>query len=56
MQPAPDPWGFDQEPVETWSDILAPQYLDLFLLAAFITLALISFRRRSVPLSPRGTR
>jgi polyferredoxin len=50
MQPAPDPWGFDQEPVETWSDILAPQYLDLFVLAAFITLALISFRRKSIPL------
>ena len=50
MQPAPDPWGFDQEPVETWADILGPQYLDLALLAAFIVLALLSFRRKSVPL------
>lgn len=23
MQP-PDPWGFEEAPVETWADILAP--------------------------------
>lgn len=46
----PDPWGFDEAPVETWADILASQYLDLALLAAFIILALISFRRKSVVL------
>jgi NosR/NirI family nitrous oxide reductase transcriptional regulator len=46
----PDPWGFDNAPVETWADILRPQALDLALLAAFIALAMISFRRKSVPL------
>jgi NosR/NirI family transcriptional regulator, nitrous oxide reductase regulator len=49
-QPAPDPWGFDAAPVETWADILRPQYLDLAILTAFIVLALISFKRKSVPL------
>jgi hypothetical protein len=47
---APDPWGFDDAPVETWADILRPQSLDLALLAAFIVLAMISFKRKSVPL------
>jgi polyferredoxin len=46
----PDPWGFAEAPVETWADILRPQYLDLALLTAFIVLAMISFRRKSVPL------
>ena len=46
----PDPWGFDEEPLETWADILGAQAWDLALLAAFLTLAIISFRRRSVPL------
>ena len=49
-QPAPDPWGFEEQAVETWADILRPQYLDLALLTAFIVLALISFKRKSVPL------
>ena len=49
-QPAPDPWGFEDESVETWADILGPQYLDLALLAAFIVLAFVSFKRKSVPL------
>ena len=49
-QPAPDPWGFDEAPVETWADILRPQYLDLALLALFIALAIYSFKRKSVPL------
>ncbi|HTH26231.1 MAG TPA: 4Fe-4S binding protein [Vicinamibacterales bacterium] len=46
----PDPWGFDEAPVETWAEILRPQYLDLALLAAFLVLAMISFKRKSVPL------
>lgn len=50
IQPADDPWGFDEAPVETWADILAPQALDLALLAAFMVLALVSFRRKSVAL------
>jgi NosR/NirI family transcriptional regulator, nitrous oxide reductase regulator len=45
-----DPWGFEETPVETWADILRPQYLDLALLAAFIALAIYSFKRKSVPL------
>ena len=36
--------------VEGWREILAPQALDLALLAAFITLALVSFFRKSVAL------
>ena len=46
----PDPWGFEDAPVETWADVLRPQALDLALLAAFIALAMYSFRRKSVPL------
>jgi polyferredoxin len=46
----PDPWGFDEAPVETWADILRPQYLDLALLTAFLVLAMVSFRRKSVVL------
>jgi polyferredoxin len=49
MQPD-DLWGFDDEPVETWSDILAGQAWDLTWLTAFLILAVISFRRKSVPL------
>lgn len=48
-QPA-DPWGFEEVAVETWADILGPQYLDLALLAAFLVLAWVSFTRKSVPL------
>ena len=36
--------------VESWRDILAPQALDLTLLAAFTALALVSFFRKSVAL------
>ena len=46
----PDPWGFEDAPVETWADILRPQYVDLAMLAAFIALAMYSFRRKSVVL------
>lgn len=49
-QPAPDPWGFEEEAVETWADILGPQVPDLMWLAAFLVLALVSFHRKSVPL------
>ena len=45
-----DPWGFEEEAVETWGDILAPQALDLTILAAFLIFAFVSFRRKSVPL------
>jgi polyferredoxin len=48
--PAPDPFGFDEAETETWSAILAPQALDIALVAAFIALAMYGFRRRSVPL------
>lgn len=50
IQPEADPWGFDQEPVETLADVLQPQVPDLLLLVAFLALALVSFRRKSVPL------
>jgi NosR/NirI family nitrous oxide reductase transcriptional regulator len=46
----PDPWGFEDETVETWAEILGPQYLDLALLTAFIVLAFVSFQRKSVAL------
>jgi NosR/NirI family nitrous oxide reductase transcriptional regulator len=47
----PDPWGFDDEEVtETWADILAPQVLDIIVVSGFITLALVSFFRKSVRL------
>jgi NosR/NirI family nitrous oxide reductase transcriptional regulator len=46
----PDPWGFDEAPVETWAEILRPQYLDLAVLTAFFVLAVVSFKRKSVPL------
>jgi len=48
-QPA-DPWGFEETAVETWADILAPQYLDIGLLTAFLVLAFVSFSRKSVAL------
>jgi NosR/NirI family nitrous oxide reductase transcriptional regulator len=61
MQPEPDPsavagtaqadpWGFEEEPVETLWDVLQPQVPDLVLLTAFLLFAYISFRRKSVPL------
>ncbi|MGE3887321.1 MAG: 4Fe-4S binding protein [Vicinamibacterales bacterium] len=50
IQPEVDPWGFDEEPVETLADVLQPQVPDLVLLAAFLALAFVSFRRKSVPL------
>jgi NosR/NirI family transcriptional regulator, nitrous oxide reductase regulator len=49
-QPAADPWGFEEEAVETWSDILAPQAVDLIVLTLFLILVVVGFRKRSVPL------
>jgi NosR/NirI family nitrous oxide reductase transcriptional regulator len=45
-----DPWGFEEEPVETFWDVLQPQIPDLVLLVAFLAFAYVSFRRKSVPL------
>jgi polyferredoxin len=50
IQPEADPWGFDEDPVETLADVLQPQVPDLLLLVAFLALAFVSFRRKSVPL------
>lgn len=46
----PDPWGFDEAPVETWADVLAPQWVDLVLLTSVLVLAGVSFARKSRPL------
>ena len=45
-----DPWGFEEEPVETWSDLLSAQAVDLLPLIAFLLLAYVSFHRKSVRL------
>ena len=47
-QPADDPWGFEEAPVETWTDLLSAQAIDLVPLAAFLALAYVSFHRKSV--------
>src|ERR1700730_11773659 len=44
------PWGFDQDKKETWADLLRAQGLDLTVLIAFLTFALIGFFRKSVAL------
>jgi NosR/NirI family transcriptional regulator, nitrous oxide reductase regulator len=49
MQPS-DPWAFDEEPVETWTDLLTAQAPDLLWLSAFLLLTLVGFRLRSVRL------
>jgi polyferredoxin len=49
-QPAADPWGFDEAPVESLADIVSAQAGDLAVLAAFFLLAFVSFRRKSVAL------
>jgi polyferredoxin len=43
----PDPWGFEDAPVEAWVDVLRPQALDIAVVAAFIAFALVSFFRKS---------
>jgi NosR/NirI family transcriptional regulator, nitrous oxide reductase regulator len=52
MQPTGDAWDFpaDEADLETWSTLLSDQGLDLALFAAFATLVLVGFHRRSVPL------
>ena len=50
IQPEPDPWGFEEEPIPTFAEILQPQVPDLLLLAGFLAFAYLSFRRKSVPL------
>ena len=51
-QTSEDPWDFadDDEGVPSWSEDLKAQAPDLFMLAAFGTLALVSFFRKSEPL------
>jgi NosR/NirI family transcriptional regulator, nitrous oxide reductase regulator len=43
----PDPWGFEETPVETWADILGAQAWDLVWLTAFLVFAFVSFHRKS---------
>ncbi len=50
MRQPDDAWGFDEEPVETWSDLLSAQAVDILPLAAFLLLAYVSFHRKSVVL------
>jgi len=45
-----DPWGFEEEPQETWTEILRPQALDLALLIGFLAFAMVSFSKKSVRL------
>ena len=49
---ADDPWNFEQEeePVETWQQIVEGQAVDIGLFVAFAALALTSFFRKSVNL------
>lgn len=46
-----DAWGFEDEEAEqqaeTWVDLLRPQLLDVSLTVAFLTIALVSFFRKS---------
>ena len=45
-----DPWGFEEEEVETWASLLQDQAGDLLLFVAFASLALVGFWRKSVAL------
>ena len=49
---ADDPWNFEEEeePVETWQQLVRTQAVDIVLFAAFAVLALTSFFRKSVKL------
>lgn len=49
IQPAPDLWNFEDDDavVETWGTLIQDQASDLLMFAAFATLALISFFRKS---------
>jgi len=50
--PSDDPWNFEEEeePVETWQQIVMGQAVDIGLFVAFAALALTSFFRKSVSL------
>ena len=53
--PAPtadDPWNFEDEdePVESWQELVRAQAADIGLFTGFAALALVSFFRKSVPL------
>ena len=50
--PADDPWNFEEEeePVETWQQVVNAQAADIGLFAAFAALAMTSFFRKSVTL------
>ena len=45
-----DPWGFEEEEVESWTSLLQDQAGDLALFGAFAVLALVGFWRKSVRL------
>jgi NosR/NirI family nitrous oxide reductase transcriptional regulator len=51
-QPATDPWEFaeDEERVPSWQEVVGGQAVDLVLFGAFVSLALVSFFRKSVAL------
>jgi hypothetical protein len=51
-QPSADPWNFaeDEERVPSWQEAVRAQAIDLVLFGAFVSLALVSFFRKSVPL------
>ena len=51
-QPSADPWQFaeDEERVPSWQEAVRTQAVDLVLFGAFVSLALVSFFRKSVPL------
>jgi NosR/NirI family nitrous oxide reductase transcriptional regulator len=50
--PSPDPWHFteDEERVPSWQEVVGGQAVDLVLFGAFVSLALVSFFRKSVTL------
>jgi polyferredoxin len=51
VEPSTDPWQFeDEKEAETWRTLLGDQAADLVLFAAFASLALVSFFRKSVRL------
>ena len=52
QDPAENPWQFEdeEEPVETWQQLVSDQALDLVLFTAFASLALTGFFRKSVTL------
>jgi len=51
-QPSADPWQFaeDEERVPSWQEAVRTQAVDLVLFGAFVSLTLVGFFRKSVPL------